>query len=230
MSFTFRGAAAALVVSTLGLAGCGITSPVPAEPPPRTSAPEESAMRPAAAWLDAGRMIGVVTRGSSSCVPSAGEATASGQEISVTLTDQTGGACTADLASRASEVAVPVGVDPHQPVTVHLTYLDQTIDLTLDGNTELTGTPGEETDYQPTAGWFDDGGIALLTWGSSSCRPQVANIDETADGIVATFTTHQGVCTMDMAPRVTVLHVGQVGRDRSLTLIGDNLDATIPVL
>lgn len=35
---------------------------------------------------------------------------------------------------------------------------------------------------------------------------------------------------MDMAPRVTVLYVEQVDRDRSLTLAGDNLDATIPIL
>lgn len=229
MSFTFRGGAAALVLSTLMLAGCATTSPVPAAPS-QTPTPEEPAMELAAAWLDAGRMIGLVTWGSSSCVPHAEAATASGQEITVTLVDATDGPCTADYGPRASEIAVPAGVDPHQPVTVHLTYLDQTADLTLAGDEELTGTPGDPTDYQPTAGWFNDNGIALLTWGSSSCRPQVAGIEETADGITVNFTPHDGMCTMDMAPRVTVLYVEQVDRDRSLTLAGDNLDATIPIL
>ena len=98
MSFTFRGGAAAFVLSTLMLAGCATTSPVPAAPS-QTPTPEEPAMELAAAWLDAGRMIG------------------------------------------------------------------------------------------------------LVTWGSSSCRPQVAGIEETADGITVNFTPHDGMCTMDMAPR-----------------------------
>ncbi len=186
-------------------------------------------METAAAWLDEGRMIGLITWGSSSCVPSAEAATASGQEITVALVDNADGPCTADYAPRASEVAVPAGVDPHQPVTVHLTYLDQTVDLTLAGDPELTGTPGDPTEYAPTAGWFNDTGIALLTWGSSSCRPQVAAVDEAADEITVTFTANEGACTMDMVPRVTILGVEQVDRDRELTLVGDNLDATLPI-
>lgn len=230
MSLLFRGGVAALVVSTLALAGCAITSPVPAAPAPApTPTPEEPAMEIAATWLDAGRMIGLVTWGSSSCVPFAEEPAADGQKIAVKLTDADTGPCTADHSPRASELAVPAGVDPTQPVTVQLTYLDQTAELTLPGDTELTGTPGDPTDYQPSAGWFSDNGIVLLTWGSSTCRPQVSGIEETADGITVTFTAHEGMCTMDMAPRTTILGVEQVGRDRPLTLVGDNLDATIPI-
>lgn len=186
-------------------------------------------MEAAVSWLDGGRMIGLVTWGSSSCVPSAGPASAEGQEITVAVIDHTSGPCTADYAPRASEMAVPAGVDPHQPVTVHLTYLDQTVELTLDGNPELTGTPGDPTDYQPSAGWFNDHGLALLTWGSSTCRPEVADLQEASDGITVTFTSHEGACTMDMVPRMTILGVEQVDRDRTLTLSGDGLDATIPV-
>ena len=225
----FRGGVAALVVSALALAGCAVTSPVPAAPS-QSPTPQEPDTASVATWLDSGRMIGLVTWGSSSCVPQADTATASGQEITVTLLDPAEGACTADYAPRASEIAVPTGVDPHQDVTVHLTYLDKTVDLKLAGNAELTGTPGDPTDYQPTAGWFDDHGIALLTWGSSSCRPQVAGIEESVDVITVNFTAHDGMCTMDMAPRVTVLYVEQVDRTRKLTLVGDNLDATIPIL
>ena len=229
MSLTFRGGAAALVLSTLMLAGCATTPPVPAAPS-GTPTPEEPAMQLAATWLDAGRMIGLVTWGSTSCVPTAGEATADGQEITVTLVDPQAEACTADLAPRASEVAVPAGVDPTQPVTVHLTYLDQTADLTLAGDQRLSGTPGEPTDYQSTAGWYDDNGIVLLTWGSSTCRPIVSDLEETADALTVTFAAQDGPCTMDMAPRTTMLYVEQAGRDRELTLVGDNLNATIPIL
>ncbi|MEA4945773.1 MAG: hypothetical protein VB080_15225 [Propionicimonas sp.] len=216
-----------LAVSVLTLAGCASSAPIAADPSPTAG---ESGMQTAAAWLDAGRIIGVVTWGSSTCVPTADAATASGQEITVTLTDNAEGACTADYAPRASEVAVPAGVDPKQDVTVHLTYLDQTVDLTLAGDPGLTGTPGEPTDYQPTAGWFTDQGIALLTWGSSTCRPQPAKVDETADGITVSFTPHDGACTMDMVPRLTVISVEGGDHDRNLTLVGDNLDATIPIV
>lgn len=217
---------APLVISAMALGGCAGNAPIAGNPSP---APGEPGTEVAATWLDGGRMIALVTWGSSSCVPQASEVTASGQEVSVTLADGANQACTADYAPRASAVGVPAGVDPHEPVTVNLTYLGQTVGLTLAGDPELTGTPGQETDYQPTAGWFNDQGIALLTWGSSSCRPVVEGVEETADAVTVTFATQDGVCTADMAPRVTLLQMEQVDRSRQLILVGDNLDATIPI-
>jgi hypothetical protein len=190
-------------------------------------------MQADAAWLDDGRLLGVVTWGSSSCVPVAEAATASGQEVAVTLADPGDGTqpCTADFSPRASLVGVPEGVNPQDDVTVALTYLDQTVRFEVDGADDLKGVPGEATDYAPSAGWFDDEkGIVLLTWGSSSCTPIVERIDEGADAITVTFTPHEGACTMDMGPRLTVLSVSGEGADQDLVLGGDNLDATLPII
>ena len=40
-----------------------------------------------AAWLDGGRMVGIVTVGSSTCVPTAGDVTLEGAVLSVTLVE-----------------------------------------------------------------------------------------------------------------------------------------------
>ncbi|HMQ66233.1 MAG TPA: hypothetical protein PJ992_08075 [Arachnia sp.] len=222
-----------LLAPVLTVVGCasgttlaGPSSPVQTPTPP----PTEPAMQADAAWLDDGRLLGVVTWGSSSCVPVAEAATASGQEITVALTDPEGRPCTKDLAPRASLVGVPAGVNPREDVTLALTYLDQTVRFEIDGDDDLTGVPGEPTDYAPSAGWFDDEkGVVLLTWGSSSCTPIVENIDEADDAITVTFKANEGACTMDMGPRLTVLGVSGAGDDQQLVLVGDNLDATLPI-
>ncbi len=238
-----RAAFASLLVSALALAGCantttpaGPSSPAQSPSSPATlppTEPTEPGMQADAAWLDGGRLLGVVTWGSSSCVPVADTATASGQEITVTLTDPGDGTqpCTADMSPRASVVGVPEGVNPQEDVTVALTYLDQTVRFEVDGEDDLKGVPGEATDYAPSAGWFDDDkGIVLLTWGSSTCVPIVEGLEETADAITVTFKANEGACTMDMGPRLTVLGVSGDGDDQQLVLVGDNLDATLPII
>src|SRR5690606_29565730 len=95
------------------------------------------------------------------------------------------------------------------------------------------GTPGDATDYLPSAGWFDDEGIVLLTWGSSTCPPVVENVDVQDAGATVTFATEDGACTMDMVPRATLLGMtGDVDDDEDfvLTLVGGNLDGTVNVL
>lgn len=163
-----------------------------------------------AAWLDGGRMIGIVTQGSSTCVPTAEETTYADGVLNVTLVDVEGDtACTADLVPRVSLVGVPGDVDPTQ---------DLEIDVTGDGwtgQTDLAGVAGlatgGETDYLPSAGWTDvDGQFVILTWGSSSCVPVVENTELTSDTeITVTFVDPPAdqVCTMDMAPRGTVTAV-----------------------
>ena len=234
-----RIASVLLVAPALAVVGCasgttpaGPSSPAQAPTPPATT-PAASEMQADAAWLDDGRLLGVVTWGSSSCVPVAEAATASGQEVAATLTDPGDGTqpCTADFSPRASLVGVPEGVNPQDDVTVALTYLDQTVRFEVDGADDLKGVPGEATDYAPSAGWFDDEkGIVLLTWGSSSCQPIVEDIDEADDAITVTFKANEGACTMDMGPRLTVLGVSGEGDDQALVLVGDNLDATLPII
>lgn len=215
------------------MAGCaaGPDSAVPGGSVPSTS--EGSDFELDAAWLDQGRMVGVVTWGSSTCIPQATDVTADGQSVSVTLEDVVGDQiCTADYAPRASVVTLPAGVDPTQDVEVAVVFDSVTGDTVLEGNASLTGTPGDSTDYQPTAGWFDDGQLVLLTWGSSTCPPVVESAAVSGDVGTVTFAAQDGPCTMDMAPRATVLgfaEVGEVTDNFTLTLVGDDLDATLPV-
>ncbi len=190
------------------------------------------------ALLDDGRMFAVVTFGSSTCVPQVDEATAQGQTVSVTLVDVEGGgetekACTADLASRASIGALPEGVDPTKEITLQVTYGDLVDEVDLDGDPSFTGTPGSSTEYTPSAGWFDDGSLVLLTWGSSTCPPVVESVEGSGASGTATFTTDDGqVCTMDMVPRATILEFGEDAVDDdafTLNLVGGNLDGSVEV-
>lgn len=73
-------------------------------------------------------------------------------------------ACTDDLAPRASVGSVPEGMDPTQHVEFIVTVGDFTEDIDLDGNAALAGAPGSQTEYAPSADWFDGegGGAAHL--------------------------------------------------------------------
>ncbi|GEK85456.1 hypothetical protein [Microbacterium aerolatum] len=241
--------ASALLGAALLVVGCASGGQQPAS----SADPDDSNSAPApasgddfeAAWLDDGRMFAIVSWGSSTCIPMVEDVTADGQTVTVTLTEAASGdaeggdggdteqACTADLVARASIGALPEGVDPTKDVEFTVTLGDMTDDAELDGNPALTGGPGEQTEYTPSAGWFDDEGIVLLTWGSSSCPPIVEGVEEQAGGATVTFKTEDRMCTMDMAPRATVIGLsGDVDDDDefTLTLVGDNLDGTVNVL
>jgi len=163
-----------------------------------------------AAWLDGGRMIGIVTTGSSTCIPTAEEATYEGDVVKVTLVEPAGDtACTRDLVPRVSLVATPEGVDPAKGVEIEVTGEGWHGDTDLEGVADLKA--GGETDYLPSAGWTDvDGQFVILTWGSSSCAPAIENTEATsATEVTVTFVTPPAdqVCTMDMAPRGVVAAV-----------------------
>ncbi|MGM7698100.1 hypothetical protein [Microbacterium sp. A84] len=242
--------AAAVLAAALLVVGCASS---PGSSSPGSSAPDSSSPdSPAApvtdddfeaAWLDDGRMFAIVTWGSSTCVPVVDEVIAKGQTVTVALVDppSADGAetvCTADLSPRASIGGVPEGVDPTQDVEFIVTVGDVTDDVDLDGNSALAGTPGSETEYAPSAGWFDDEGVVLLTWGSSTCPPIVENVEEQPGGATVTFKTEDRPCTMDMVPRATMLGFSDDSDDSDdnddgdfiLTLVGDNLDGTVTVI
>ncbi|ALX66309.1 hypothetical protein [Microbacterium sp. XT11] len=186
------------------------------------------------AILDDGRMFAVVTWGSSSCVPAVEEVAAEGQKVRVTLMDAaTDQVCTADFAPRASIGALPEGVDPTQDVTLEVAYGDISDDVDLDGDAANSGAPGSSTEYLPSAGWVDDGLLVLLTWGSSGCPPIVESVEGSGDAGTATFATDDDrMCTMDMAPRATLLSFDDeaVSDDAfTLTLVGGGLDGTVTV-
>ncbi|MFT4305780.1 MAG: hypothetical protein QM604_02690 [Microbacterium sp.] len=191
-----------------------------------------------AAWLDDGRLIGVVTWGSSSCVPVAGDATlADDGALAVTLEDPTASqACAADRTARVTPVTVPDGVDPAQDVEVRVSYGDGAGQVVLAGAEGLAG-PGGDTDGQPSAGWTSQTGtFAYLTWGSSSCAPVVADVAATGDAqVTLTFVDPDAdrACTIDVSPRAGLAEVSALTTaiGAQLVLSGDVFDAvTVPIV
>jgi hypothetical protein len=233
------------LVGVLLIAGCASSSPG-STTPSSSAAPSNSSddgdsggdgVDLDGTLLDDGRMFAVITQGSSSlaCIPQVGDVSANGQTVDVTLED-TGDAdqiCTDDYVPRASIGALPEGVDPTKEITLNVTYGDAVDDVDLDGDAAFTGRPGSSTDYLPSAGWIDDGALVLLTWGSSSCPPVVESLEGAGSAGTATFVTDDSkVCTMDMAPRATIISFAddQVEDDGfTLTLVGGGLDGTVSV-
>jgi hypothetical protein len=233
MTSRFRLAAASTALLMLALAGCasstGAAPSGTAVPPPV----DTGTMEASAAWLDDGRMIGVVTHGSSTCVPIAEEVEGSGQTITVALVDPDAKACSADLAPRATAIVVPKSVDRTKDVTIVITgAVEDSVEL--DGRHDLTGTG--QTDYLPSAGWSTESEFVVLTWGSSGCAPSVESVtakDEHAIALAfAEFPADQ-VCTADMAPRLVVAAVPNGFGDEddvTLTLTGGGVTGTTPIL
>lgn len=232
-----------LAVAGLALAGCatgagsGTTGGGSATPEPTGSSSAPIATDVAATWLDGGRMIGVVTQGSSSCVPTASDAQVEDGTLVVTLADLPADTvCTADFAPRVTIVALPEGIDPSQPLPI-------TLAGAYTGEGELAGVEGlspsgGETDYAPSAGWVDTAGqFALLTWGSSGCPPLLDTVTASAPGEVSvTFQTPPAdrMCTMDMAPRGTLAMVDgleMVDGPATAVLSGDGFDdVRVPIV
>ncbi|WP_217181654.1 hypothetical protein [Streptomyces sp. AC495_CC817] len=240
MSSTSRVTAAlSVIAAALLIAGCtstpGSTAPTSSTEPSSPAAPGQGADDDIeGAVLDDGRMFAVVTQGSSTCVPQVSDVSAEGQTVAVTLADVSEDqVCTADHAPRASIGALPEGVDPTKDITLQITYGELSDDVDLDGDPRRTGAPGSATEYAPSAGWVDDGMLVLLTWGSSSCPPVVESVEGSGAEGTATFSTDDTqVCTMDMAPRGTLIAFDETtvdDDDFTLTLVGGGLDGTVVV-
>jgi hypothetical protein len=197
----------ALAVAALLLAGCGSAEPNA----PATTEPTEEAPLPdpdlGAAWLDGGRLIGLVTLGSSTCIPEADAVELADGVLEVTLVEpEADEACTADLVPRVTLVGVPEDVDPAQNLPISVSGDDYFGEVDLVGVEGLTA--GGETDYLPSAGWATvQGQFVILTWGSSTCLPVIT--DTAATGAAEVTVTYEAVpegqaCTMDMVPRAEV--------------------------
>lgn len=230
-----------LVVGPFALAACA--TPVGAASPgsgsgassPSPTATDGTGGDLEAAWLDNGRGVGVVTWGSSTCVPSAGDATYADGTLTVALVDATDRVCTRDLVPRATYVGLPAGADPASGLDIVVTgaYAG---DTELDGDAALTGVPGEMTDFMPSAGWYSSAGFVLLTYGSSGCPPVLGGASASGARVAVTFQDPPAdqVCTMDMAPRLTVVEVdgSALGDDGPVTavLAGGGFDAvSVPI-
>lgn len=211
----------AVVLAGAVLAGC---APQPRSAP-SASADDDAGARADmdAAWLDHGRIIGLVTKGSSGCVPAADEATLQADgSLAVTLVGPDADTvCTADVALRVTLVDVPAEVDPAEDLAITVRGEGYAGSVELKGVVALAGDG--MADYVPSAGWTRaDGRFVLLTWGSSSCAPVIADV--VASGpteVTVTFETPPAdrVCTMDMAPRATLVFVEGLDQDSDVELV-----------
>lgn len=198
----------------LGLVGCATPTDAGArdggDGTSTTAEPGDEQAEYGAAWLDDGRMVGVVTLGSSSCVPFADQIDANGDGLlTVTLVEAEDEPCTRDMVPRVSLIGLPETVDPADDLEIVVTG------SVPDGVAFLAGVPGLVApdgpgEYLPTAGWTsDDGEFAVVTWGSSTCPEVVENVEVTGpDAVTLTFVEpdEARTCTLDMAPRGTVAY------------------------
>src|SRR4051812_44751520 len=147
--------AAALALAGLALSGCASTAAGSPTPAGSTSASPSVEADPdlGAAWLDSGRMIGLVTLGSSTCVPVADEPKFDSDGVlQVTLmAPEAAKPCTADLVPRVTLVGVPSAVDPADDLQIQVTGDEYYGEVELAGVKGLKA--GGETDYNPSAGW-----------------------------------------------------------------------------
>ena len=212
---------AVLLLSGAVLAGCASTPAAAPTADPSTGGSSE--MEIDAAWLDDGRIIGLVTTGSSTCIPAADEAILQADgSLAVTLVEPDAEmACTRDLVPRVTLVEVPEGVDPSEDLAITVSGGGYAGTAELDGVDGLAGSG--MTDYLPSAGWTEtEGQFVLLTWGSSSCVPVISEVAASGPAeVTVTFETPAAdqVCTMDMAPRATVAVVDGLEEDSDVSLV-----------
>jgi len=235
-------------LSFLGLLGAGLIvlgaatgcasgaasapSSAPAQPDATASA-EPSPVE--AGWLNGGASLALVTWGSSSCVARITDVpTVSDGVLTVDLTDRPGTTCTRDMVPRPTLVPLPEGLDATKDLEISVTGV-VTGRATLPGLTDAT-TPPPATDFEPSAGWVGDSLVAILTYGSSSCPPTVETVSAQQDAIAVGFAAPPAdqVCTLDIAPRLSVADVSGLGETTATALVlsgGDvNVDGPVSIL
>ena len=212
---------------TASLAACATESPGTASTPASTESVSPESSDLAAGWLEGGTLIGLVTFGSSTCLPVVADATVAGDVLTVTFNeDEPDKACTRDYVPRISLVTVPGDVDPSKDLTIELAASDESV--VLPGVEGLTPT---EADFgSPSAGWTQSEGMfVFLTYGSSGCLPVVDTVEATAAAeVTVTFSEPEPnrACTMDLAPQPNFGWVEglESTTDAELVLTGDSYD------
>ena len=223
-------------LAALALAGCATSAGGSPSTTPSAQSTVEADPDLGAAWLDNGRMVGLVTLGSSTCVPTlADEAKYTGGVLHVEFAaPESDKACTSDLVPRVTLVGVPEAVDPEQNLKIEVTGDDYFGQVELPGVAGLKA--GGETDYNPSAGWATaPGQFVILSWGSSSCIPVMKDVKATGPAqVTVTYEIPPAnqVCTMDMSPRAAVAAVNdlQDDSDVQLNLVGGGFQITqVPI-
>lgn len=211
---------AGIALATL-LSACASGASTSGSTPSSSPSPSAENVEVDAAWLNGGTMIGVVSYGSSTCVPTvdAVEVVDDGT-LSVTLAEgESDKPCTMDYVPRVTLIDVPADVDPSQDLAIEVQGEGFTATADLEG-VDVGDAPEE---YGPSAGWTgQDDTFIILTWGSSGCPPVLENSEATGPSeITVTFATppEDQVCTMDMAPRATIATVSGLEGDADIELV-----------
>ena len=221
----------ALAATGLALTGCASSPGGPGSP---SIAPDPDL---GAAWLDSGRMVGLVTLGSGTCVPGVEGAPEVDDDgvlhVELAMPEATQ-PCTSDLVPRVTFVDLPDGVDPEEDLEIEVTGDEYYGLVQLDGVAGLD--PSGETDYQPSAGWATaPNQFVILTWGSSTCLPQMEDIEVTGPAeVTVSYATPPSdqVCTRDMVPQGAVTAVSGLEADSGVELVlagGTFLGVRVPI-
>lgn len=218
-----------------GLAGCASSSGGTAQNTDPSESPFPEIIELDAAWLDGGRMVGLITQGSSTCIPTAEVEGYADGVLRVTLVDEDEGPCTADFAPRVSLAPVPDDVDASENLVVEVNGEGYGGEVTLPGVEGLVfESPSEQ---MPSAGWSTmPGTFVVLLWGSSGCPEFITATEVTGDASVTASLSGipaDKACTADIVPNPQLAAVEGLDGvpDVELTLTGpDGAPYVTPIL
>ncbi|WP_296198302.1 hypothetical protein [uncultured Microbacterium sp.] len=224
-------AAAALALAASAVFGVLTACVSPSTPSVPSGTAGESGV--GAVWLDGGRILGVMTQGSSSCAPVAADPMVDAEgTLEVHLAAPANAtACTRDLVWRTTLLTAPAQIDRADDLRIQVSG-------TASGETTLAGTAATEAavdEYSASIGLSSiPGALVLLTWGSSGCPPVLDTVRSTGDELDIAFAPRSAdrVCTADLVPRTLIVPVPDGGADaQTAVLSGDGFNdvhVTIP--
>lgn len=204
------GSLAGIAAVVAMLAGCATgaassSSTKPASTP--TEAVPLHAFGPMANWIDSGRAIALAVPASKHCPVRLHDVTANGQQVKVELEVQR-----TDIGCERNElhgiyVPLPEGVATDRPVELSVTTDgEDPVGLAVPA---LPKAVADADVQQPAATLLTTDQVAILSWGSSSCVPRVdgpVQVEESNPArLRVAFAADDRPCTLDLAPRITVV-------------------------
>lgn len=194
--------------------------PTQTTPPPPTSPANTPGLD--AVWLDGGRTIGLVVNFDVIGVCALFMIT-SYQDGVLEVGEHPVGdpGCQTGDGPRV-DLLTPEGIDPTEDLEIHVTTALFSGEVYLPGEPGLVMADANGYTGTPSASWFGDGGLVILTRGSTTCPPIFRDALATGDAeVTATFWTAASpqVCTDDLAPHVTIRQVPGITKHSGAQLI-----------
>lgn len=212
------------------LTGCATNASQPGASTGNTAAPspDSTAVIPdgwpeiQAVWLNADSIV--ITAPGDGCRPTLTDVVVGDGTLDVTIEKLSADAtCTEPLLTYGYLLVAPAGIDTSQPLTLNITnWMGDAKTITLDGNPAGGPVPADKMmTPAPAAVWVNDTDIAVLTYGSSSCAPMSGTFSGAGDSLTLTLAEPDTMmCTMDYAPRITIVSAPDIAKDATFTLAG----------